>query len=360
MQPFGSTLVINSTASPVTTMVVVELASGSIFSKLACVIQLVSSTFIGALAVQEHFKSEEERFKSEEERRKRYADFIWAGAYTEEPLLPSLGSRLGGGLFGEVYLANRYGRQVAVKLPRRGGPMPPEPVLAVEFIRACRICHPNIVKPLERIAGATIWSFVGGEPWNLALRTSGVFRCQVAMQIASVVRYLARVHFIMWDVHQDDVLVRRDGHVTFLDIFMGPCENTGCLWSLPPSLRVGGPQRMQRLQALDAPAWHVNGFVAGMFLWSLAVVADVDKLDGTVRVPGYHLPQLLAETHSASPALLAAALQEVLGTQPVRPPPPSLPPPPAAFSTEEARKPNSQPDEVRNWEITVVIGGSGP
>lgn len=44
------------------------------------------------------------------------------------------------------------------------------------------------------------------------------------MQIASVVRYLARVHFIMWDVHQDDVLVRRDGHVTFLDIFMGPCE----------------------------------------------------------------------------------------------------------------------------------------
>lgn len=309
-------------------MVVVELASGSIFSKLACVIQLVSSTFIGALAVQEHFKSEEERFKSEEERRKRYADFIWAGAYTdtEEPLLSSLGSRLGGGLFGEVYLANRYGRQVAVKLPRRGGPMPPEPMLAVEFIRACRICHPNIVKPLERIAGATIWSFVGGEPWNLALRTSGVFRCQVAMQIASVVRYLARVHFIMWDVHQDDVLVRRDGHVTFLDIFMGPCENTGCLWSLPPSLRVGGPQRMQRLEALEAPAWHVNSFVAGMFLWSVAAMADVDKLEG--MLPGHHLRQLLAEPpHGVVPGLLAAALQEVLGFC-LPPPPPHLPPPP--------------------------------
>lgn len=45
--------------------------------------------------------------------------------------------------------------------------------------------HPNIVKPLERIAGATIWSFVGGEPWNLALRTSGVFRCQARMIAAA-------------------------------------------------------------------------------------------------------------------------------------------------------------------------------
>ena len=56
---------------------------------------------------------------------------------------------------------------------------------------------------------------------------------QVAMQIASVVRYLATVGFIMWDVHHEDVLIDHLGKVTFLDIFMGPSE---CLASTPEVL----------------------------------------------------------------------------------------------------------------------------
>ena len=56
-----------------------------------------------------------------------------------------------------------------------------------------------------------------------------VSECQVAVQITSVVRYLSKCRFTMWDVHQEDVLVDHAGHVTFLDIFMGPCECLGPL-----------------------------------------------------------------------------------------------------------------------------------
>lgn len=64
----------------------------------------------------------------------------------------------------------------------------------------------------------------------------GPTRCcllQVAIQVASVVRYLATIGFIMWDVHHEDVLIDHLGKVTFLDIFMGPCE---CLASTPEVL----------------------------------------------------------------------------------------------------------------------------
>ena len=50
----------------------------------------------------------------------------------------------------------------------------------------------------------------------------------MAAQVVSTARYLAAAQFITWDVHKDDVLIDHGGHVTFLDIFMGPSE---CLTS---------------------------------------------------------------------------------------------------------------------------------
>ena len=56
----------------------------------------------------------------------------------QEPIQPL--NELGGGLFGQVHLAQRclvqgsgFGQPVAVKLPRYGGPMDPLPILAMEF-----------------------------------------------------------------------------------------------------------------------------------------------------------------------------------------------------------------------------------
>lgn len=44
--------------------------------------------------------------------------------------------------------------------------------------------HPNVVKPWERIGGATVWSFAEGQPWNSALRHIGLetaLRCKAGM-----------------------------------------------------------------------------------------------------------------------------------------------------------------------------------
>ncbi|CAL1134366.1 unnamed protein product, partial [Cladocopium goreaui] len=126
-------------------------------------------------------------------RRNAAIDFIFCGAYLEEPL--ELSHQLGRSVFGEVYLARRFGQPVAVKLPRFGGPMDPEPILALEFKRACSLSHPNLVRPLERIGAATVWQLVSGAPWKIAVSTLGLSgRTEVAKQVLDVTQYCIAKH----------------------------------------------------------------------------------------------------------------------------------------------------------------------
>lgn len=68
-----------------------------------------------------------------------------------------------------------------------------------------------------------MWS----KPWRVHDIT--ISECQVAAKIISVVRYLSKSRFTMWDVHREHVLMDYAGHVIFLDVFMGPCECFGPL-----------------------------------------------------------------------------------------------------------------------------------
>eukprot|EP00435_Cladocopium_sp_Y103_P055655 s2202_g18.t1 len=315
------------TVAKLAATVLLEAAGGSLFSKVACALQLAATCVLGTFA---HFAAQEHAEELKRRRNEVYADFLFAGAHTEEALV--LEERLGGGLYGEVYVSRRYGKVLAAKVPRQGGPVPPEPVLHAEFRRACCLSHDNLVMAFEKLGSATIWRFVQGSAWQTAIpQLSFSQLSQVPSQVASVSTYLVRANHVIWDLHSQDVVLesRPDGrvHMTLLDIFMPPCQslvgakprgnmremasqeaftrlccasrNSGCVGTLPPELKCRGPQRMHH-----------------------GPLAMTDH-----SLPFFFWKRLLLETSSEADAVMAQ--KEVMERLVAMSMPPALPPPPA-------------------------------
>ncbi|CAJ1355340.1 unnamed protein product, partial [Effrenium voratum] len=144
--------------------------------------------------------------------------------------------------------------------------------------------HPHLVKPLEHIDNMTLWERVQGLPWQAAMpMLSFSMRSKVVLQCLSVFSYCNRMQHVLWDLHPGDVLLRMaDGpQLMLLDAYMEPDEilgrswksqvrNAGCLFMLPPELRLGGPARLQCLWQMPDPARRVNTYAAALFMASLA------------------------------------------------------------------------------------------
>eukprot|EP00435_Cladocopium_sp_Y103_P029981 s2172_g7.t1 len=211
-----------------------------------------------------NFASKEVRQQlSDWERRSRHraaCDFLFCPGPAAE-VIGRIGAQIGQGCFGKVYALYRDGQKVAVKVPRCDGPTPEQngSILREEHHRAASLRHPNLVEALGSFGATgavTLWQFVEGLPWPAAvpaLRPAA--RCEVALQLASVTQYVSGKNFLMWDLHPDDLVIeaRAGGpHIVLLDVFMAPSENSGCLLTLPPELKAGGPQRMP----LGKHSWH--------------------------------------------------------------------------------------------------------
>ena len=89
--------------------------------------------------------------------------------------------------------------------------------------------------------------------------------------VSAATRYLIQHVHPMWDVHESDTVIHpQTMRLTFLDVFMEPNEVSGCLYTLPPELRAGGPNRRQAIGELGSSiAARVNGFVAALLFANL-------------------------------------------------------------------------------------------
>ncbi|CAE6956739.1 unnamed protein product, partial [Symbiodinium microadriaticum] len=131
------------------------------------------------------------------QRRNRFKvayDFL--DCHTE--IIGRIGSPIGDGL----------GQWVAVKLPKKEGPLASE--TRTSFYR-------NANRPRDFMAS----------PGTMLINSSHRFfdasPDQVALQLFSAVRYVTSMAHVMWDLHEDDLLVEpATPHLTILDIFMLP------------------------------------------------------------------------------------------------------------------------------------------
>eukprot|EP00435_Cladocopium_sp_Y103_P047481 s3581_g14.t1 len=213
-------------------------------------------------------------------RHKRFEDYLTCPA----EVIGRLGSMIGEGCYGRVYKlyrASGNGEALAVKMPKKDGPMAAQSVqiLLQECYRASNLSHSNIVKALGVLGTMTLWQLAEGLPWEQAQRILPLpAKCQVARQFASVGEYLTKMTHVMWDIHEADVLVEPSApHLMLLDCYMEPNENAGCLYTLPPMLRWQFPEKhldarnlrrvMERLGAA-MPA-TVNGYVTALFMASM-------------------------------------------------------------------------------------------
>eukprot|EP00435_Cladocopium_sp_Y103_P003200 s3631_g1.t1 len=117
-------------------------------------------------------------------------------------------------------------------------------------------------------------------------------------------------------------------------------ENTGCLVTLPPELKTGGPERMLQLKQMPSPPWRCNAFAATIFLANLVLpVMTLEEVGSSLWVASTSsVVSLMGAPPFASAnelkSLFSKAVQVVLKELSQRaslPPPPPGPPPPPAF-----------------------------
>ena len=243
---------------------------------------------------------------------------------------------------------------MAVKFPRKDGPMGPHNprILMEECRRASRLHHDNTVQTFGSCGSATLWQLATGLHWNRGLAALlPLQRCKVAAQVSAALRYLIRQSHTMWDAHEEDILTDvRANRVTFLDVFMKPSEFSGCLHTLPPELRPGGPLRLQTIEQLgNSIAARVNGFVAALLFSNLLLPhLSLQEAGCEQSEQSYWISTLMRWVPTLGrqapvAGTLMAATQKVMGRlavprkaahpPPVHaltplPPPPAPPPPP--------------------------------
>ena len=97
--------------------------------------------------------------------------------------------------------------------------------------------------------------------------------------------------------------------LTFLDVFMEPNEASGCLYTLPPELRAGGPNRRQAIGELGSSiAARVNGFVAALLFANLLLPhLSLQVVGGEQAEQFFWIATLMRQTPIAG-TLMAAAI----------------------------------------------------
>jgi serine/threonine protein kinase len=231
----------------------------------------------------------------------------------------TIGSLIGSGGMGEVYLAhdNSLRRAVALKLLLSNFPLDDSRVrrFEQEAYAASALNHPNIVTiygvGVEGGVRYMVTEFIDGESLRQRLRRGRLLvkdALDVAVQIASALTAAHEAGIIHRDIKPENTMLRRDGIVKVLDFGLAklgeqessdPQASTMLLVQTEEGARMGTPMYMSPEQARGQVVDHRTD------IWSLGVVL-YEMVAGRAPFEGSTSSDLVAEILKTEPSPLTA------------------------------------------------------